>query len=284
MTNQEKNQNEAIVNFKSPDDRPDPRESWKGDIAVTGGPRFGAAKVPDAITQTDNSEKRLQNAQMRARQRAEENEPEALKQMRLAREREEAEAAAAADARQRADTGNFIAGQDVREQRLIDEFARQKQQQQPPGSEPAAAAGAPDIRLRVKAMQKGGGGASGSRAPVDREALLHQSQRAEQLEADAAAVIAEFANRALPEALGAAALALAPGLAAEAARANTFMNGALTVPSGRVVEMDAGGMTVDAQARPSFSLTLFSLFPLSPLSTYLLHDPSLSSLLLFTAR
>jgi hypothetical protein len=219
---------------------------------VSGGPRFGAAKVPDAITQTDNSEKRTQNAQIRARQRAQDNEPEALKQMRLARERDEAEAAAAAaaEARRRADSGDFVAGQDVREQRLIDEYAKQqqqqKQQQQPSGGA-VAAADAPDIRLRVKAMQKGGGSGAGSRAPVDREALLHQSQRADQPEPEAAAAVAAFANRALPQALGAAALALAPELAAEAARANAFMNGALAVPSGRIVEMDASGMTVDAE-------------------------------------
>eukprot|EP00291_Cryptomonas_curvata_P004772 CAMPEP_0172196000 /NCGR_PEP_ID=MMETSP1050-20130122/26546_1 /TAXON_ID=233186 /ORGANISM="Cryptomonas curvata, Strain CCAP979/52" /LENGTH=176 /DNA_ID=CAMNT_0012872177 /DNA_START=189 /DNA_END=716 /DNA_ORIENTATION=+ len=176
MADKNDKEDEALVNFKSPVDRPDPRESWKGDIAVANGPRFGAAKVPDAITQTDNSEKRLQNAQLRARQRAEDNEPEALRQMRLAREREEAEAAAAAEARRRSDAQDFISGQDVREQRLIDEHTANQQQQQAADGAPEEL---PDIRLRVKAMQKGGGGGGSRRAAVDREALLHQSQRTE---------------------------------------------------------------------------------------------------------
>jgi hypothetical protein len=252
MADKDDKEDEVLVNFKSPVDSSDPRESWKGDIAIANGPRFGAAKVPDAITQTDNSEKRLQNAQLRARQRAEANEPEALRQMRLAREREEAEEAAAAEARRRSDAKDFVSGQDVREQRLIDEHAaKQQQQQQQQQVADGAPEELPDIRLRVKAMQKGGGGGGGRRASVDREALLHQSQRTEQSAAAAAAAITAFANRALPEALGAAALALSPALAAEAARANAFMNGALVVPTGRLLELDASGMTIEAQVPPA---------------------------------
>ena len=52
--------------------------------------------------------------------------------------------------------------------------------------------------------------------------------------------------RALPQALGAAALALAPTLAAEAARANAFMNGALPQ-----VAIEHGRKSIPAHDRPS---------------------------------
>ena len=68
------------------------------------------------------------------------DEPEALRKMREEREAREAreraekeakqqetnDAAAAADAKLRAETGNFISGQDLREARMVDEYERQK--------------------------------------------------------------------------------------------------------------------------------------------------------------
>ena len=55
--------------------------------------KAASSRVPDAITQTENTAKRQQNAAMRSRQAAiDMDEPEALRRMREERERQEAEA------------------------------------------------------------------------------------------------------------------------------------------------------------------------------------------------
>jgi hypothetical protein len=77
----------------------------------------GSKKVPDAITQTDNSAKRQQNAQMRSTSSGiDPDEPEALRKMREVREAREQEQARL-DAERRAKTNDFVSGQDVREAR-----------------------------------------------------------------------------------------------------------------------------------------------------------------------
>jgi hypothetical protein len=80
----------------------------------------GSKKVPDAITQTDNSAKRQQNAQMRATSAAMySDEPEALRKMREEREARESreQEQALLDAQRRAKNNDFVSGQDLREAR-----------------------------------------------------------------------------------------------------------------------------------------------------------------------
>jgi hypothetical protein len=78
-------------------------------------------KVPDAITQTDNSAKRQQNAQMRASSGEDSGEPEALRKMREEREMREAreQEQARLDAERRAKAKDFVSGQDVQEARYF---------------------------------------------------------------------------------------------------------------------------------------------------------------------
>eukprot|EP00960_Hanusia_phi_P014322 422359-Hanusia_phi.AAC.1 len=75
------------------------------------------SRVPDAITQTENTAKRQQNAAMRSRLPSRDvDEPEALRKMREERERREEEMAIA-DAAKRSQEKNFVSGQDLRESR-----------------------------------------------------------------------------------------------------------------------------------------------------------------------
>ena len=221
----------------------DPRRTWKesGETLSEEAKKVTGAKikVPDAITQTDNSAKRAQLSQMRAKT-AQVDEPEALRKMREEREaRERAEqeaqdAAASADAKRRAETGDFIAGQDLREARLVDEYTRQQAAAGAAAGSAGAGAGAgaerkTDIRLKVRAMQ----GAS-TRAQVDKEALLHQSMRSQDTVEDVSGAVMALLNEEMPEALGDLVLCWSEQMAADAGKANAWMNGSFRVPRAEV--------------------------------------------------
>jgi hypothetical protein len=179
-------------------------------------------------------------------------EPEALRKMREEREARERAAqeakqqqasddAAAADARVRAETGNFVAGQDLREMRMVEEFKRQ--QQAPAGQNRAAAegAGGADIRQKVRAMQ-----GSDKRKRVDKERLLHQSTRSELALEDAMQGMTTLLNAQLQEALGEIVMVWSEAIAAEASKANAWMNGSYRVPRAQVVGMTAKGLVLQA--------------------------------------
>ena len=223
----------------------DPRRTWKesGETLSEEAKKVTGAKVkvPDAITQTDNSAKRAQLSQMRAKA-AQVDEPEALRKMREEREaRERAEqeaqdAAASADAKRRAETGDFISGQDLREARLVDEYTRQQAAAGAAAGSAGAGAGAgagaerkTDIRLKVRAMQ----GAS-TRAQVDKEALLHQSMRSQDTVEDVSGAVMARLNEEMPEALGDLVLCWSEQMAADAGKANAWMNGSFRVPRAEV--------------------------------------------------
>ncbi|EKX43070.1 hypothetical protein GUITHDRAFT_110795 [Guillardia theta CCMP2712] len=182
--------------------------------------KAASSRVPDAITQTENTAKRQQNAAMRSRQAAfDMDEPEALRRMREERERQEAEEVAMKDAARRAEEKNFVAGQDLRESRLIDEYERQKKEKE--GAEEASKG---DIRARVKSMQ-----GLEKRLRVDSEALLHQSMlNMQPLEEELAEIVMRHheATRQTAE------------------KANAWMNGSFRIKSGRLLDITNSHMRI----------------------------------------
>jgi hypothetical protein len=175
----------AAPNPKTGKEEHDPRSTWKesGESLTEEVKKANPAakvKVPDAITQTDNSAKRLQNAQMRQKQ-MEVEEPEALRKMREEREarekmeQEAKDAAAAADAKMRSATGNFVSGQDLREARMVDEYKKQQADAVAGGGarqEVGSGGGGGDIRQKLRAMQ-----GSSSRMRADKQRLQQQSMK-----------------------------------------------------------------------------------------------------------
>jgi len=233
---------QAPPNFKTGEKEYDPRATWKEagaslEADANKGSPEKRVRVPDAITQTDNSAKRADNAQMRSRKIAA-DEPEALRKMRderearEARERAEREAsnaaaasdtAAAADAKLRAETGNFISGQDLREARMVDEYKRQKAAAAAAGADAKGVysmyeqvqpgEGGTDIRQKLRAMQ-----GSEKRMRADKERLQHQSMRSGKSLAEVEAVIVKLLNEQLPEALGDVVLTWCESISAAAPR------------------------------------------------------------------
>ena len=242
-------------NFKTGEKEWDPRATWKeaGESLAADANKGSPEKrvrVPDAITQTDNSAKRAQNAQMRSRKVAA-DEPEALRKMREEREAREAQAAqaaqdaadtaAAADAKRRAETGNFISGQDLREARMVDEYKRQKAAAGAAGAE-ATGEGGTDIRQKVRAMQ-----GSAKRMRADKERLQHQSMRSGKSLAEVADAVVALLNAQLPEALGDMVLTSCESISAAAAKANAWMNGSFRVPRAQVLALSEDGLKVRAE-------------------------------------
>jgi hypothetical protein len=202
----------------------------------------GDCRVPDAITMTDNSAKRLTNAQMRAKQ-AGADEPEALRQMRLKREAEEAAQSEEGrkDAEKRAKEGKFVSGQDVREARLAEQLKAAGGPGRRGGGE-SDEAPTRDIRETLRKMQ-----GSEKRKRADEEALMHQSTVESAPVAECGPAIVEFMNKNHADCLGAFAIKLNPELAATASKANAFMNGALVIPDAKIVVMDEKGMDLEAR-------------------------------------
>eukprot|EP00288_Rhodomonas_lens_P016385 CAMPEP_0177709156 /NCGR_PEP_ID=MMETSP0484_2-20121128/10654_1 /TAXON_ID=354590 /ORGANISM="Rhodomonas lens, Strain RHODO" /LENGTH=618 /DNA_ID=CAMNT_0019220757 /DNA_START=17 /DNA_END=1873 /DNA_ORIENTATION=+ len=201
--------------------------------------REGWAKIPDAITQTDNSAKRQQNAAMRARQ-AQADEPEALKQMRLKREAEEREAAAAADAAKRSEDKNFVAGQDAREARLIEEYKKRAAEAGKKGEGEGEGEVQMDIREKLKGMQ-----GSAKRMKVDPDALLHQSELSGQSMRQVDKAVKAFLNRNHAAALGEFVMTYNAEVAERAGKANAFMNGSFRIPTGTLVSIDDTGLEIE---------------------------------------
>lgn len=191
---------------------------------------------------TDNSAKRAQNAQMRSKD-VDANEPEALKQMRLKREAmEEAQSEKGMlDAEQRAKTGNFVSGQDVRELRLAEQVRASGGSGAKGGGE-SDEAPTRDIRETLRKMQ-----GSEKRKRVKEESLLHQSEVDSPPIFECGAAIAAFLNGKHAAALGAFAIQLNPELAQSANKANMFMNGALVVPDAVIRSLDERGLDLEAR-------------------------------------
>eukprot|EP00285_Hemiselmis_virescens_P003000 CAMPEP_0173412868 /NCGR_PEP_ID=MMETSP1356-20130122/80508_1 /TAXON_ID=77927 ORGANISM="Hemiselmis virescens, Strain PCC157" /NCGR_SAMPLE_ID=MMETSP1356 /ASSEMBLY_ACC=CAM_ASM_000847 /LENGTH=618 /DNA_ID=CAMNT_0014374811 /DNA_START=145 /DNA_END=2001 /DNA_ORIENTATION=+ len=198
------------------------------------------AKVPDAITQTDNSAKRQQNAQLRAKL-ANADEPEAVRQMRLKREAEEAaaEAAAVEDAKKRAKEGNFVSGQANREAKLVEAYEAAGGKKGQAGGGEMEEAPPRDIRETFRKMQ-----GSERRKRVDEEELLHQSLVDSPPVADCGDAIAAFLNSNLKEELGKIAVRYNKELAELFGKRNSFQNGAYAIPEASVITIDNKGMAL----------------------------------------
>lgn len=191
---------------------------------------------------TDNSAKRAQNAQMRAKAVGD-DEPEALKQMRLKREAEEAAQSEEGrkDAEKRAKEGKFVSGQDVREARLAEQLKAAGGAGRKGGGE-SDEVPTRDIRETLRKMQ-----GSEKRKSVKEEALLHQSTIESPPVAECGPAIAKFMNENHAACLGAFAIQLNPELAASAGKANAFMNGAFVIPDAKILGMDESGLDLEAR-------------------------------------
>ena len=200
-------------------------------------------KVPDAITQTDNSAKRQLNAQMRAKN-LEAEEPAALREMRLKREAEEEAAAEAQaelgreDAEKRAKTGNFVSGQDLREQRIAEKMTQAGKG----GGGESSEVPSRDIRETLKKMQ-----GSEKRRRADEESLLHQSLVDSPPLDECKEEVMSFLNRHHATCLGKFAMNLNASVAKAAGRANTWQNGAYVIPDARIRAMDKRGFDLEAR-------------------------------------